>query len=216
MFQSIIPAVDWFFSHDGVDPADPPVVHRLAAWGMTEDGDVIGLISAFSKEPGSNLPRAARLNAVPPVPGWYKHASDLTQAELEAIVATKNWHERRTRARQRAGISEKIQTMNMNEEPTKEQLQTLLASQDDDDGHHVVWVDESGKVHISVIPENSSPIDFQLSTPTMRLRYETLCIGNGFVGPQAAEDDLWVSNLFQALVSNWQTAKDAGRCLTVV
>ncbi len=42
MYTAIIPATDWFFAHKRVNEQEPTVVWNLAAWGLKEDGDVIG------------------------------------------------------------------------------------------------------------------------------------------------------------------------------
>lgn len=72
---------DWFFRHDGTDGA--PVVYQIAAWGLTDEGEVIGLVSAFGIQQGEQR-RAPHLVAVPPVPGTYLHRDQLSQEEQEA------------------------------------------------------------------------------------------------------------------------------------
>jgi hypothetical protein len=64
--------------------------------------------------------------------------------------------------------------MNMNHNPTRAELKRLFAGADDDAGHHVLWVDRAGEVHISVVPDHLTPIGFASATPTMKMRHETL------------------------------------------
>ena len=45
--------------------------------------------------------------------------------------------------------------MNLNNKPTKHQLQALLLACDDTAGHHVLWVDHLGEVQITLLVEES-------------------------------------------------------------
>lgn len=78
-YTSISPATDWFFVHGDANPAKPPTVWRLAAWGIAEDGKVIGLIGAFGEELGRK--GVPHLISVPPVPGTYLHWTQLSETE---------------------------------------------------------------------------------------------------------------------------------------
>ncbi|MGP8473899.1 hypothetical protein [Burkholderia sp. PR2] len=79
MYKTIIPATDWFFVHEG---HQEPVVWPLAAWGLKETGETVGLIGAFGREQGRNN-ETPSLSAVAAVPGRYLHRTQLTQQELE-------------------------------------------------------------------------------------------------------------------------------------
>jgi hypothetical protein len=97
--------------------------------------------------------------------------------------------------------------MNLNLNPTPEQLRELLRQSDDTAGHHVLWVKKSGDVAISRIPREQSPATFQLGHPDIQLRYEPFLAGNEYVGPEAAADDEWVAELFDSLLREWRRAK---------
>ena len=99
--------------------------------------------------------------------------------------------------------------MNLDSSPTREDLKLLIQSQDDNAGHHVLWVDSAAEVHISTVPANLTPVGFQLSEPTMKLRLETFQCGNDYVGPNAAQDDELVDRLYNALIQNWPNAKNS-------
>ena len=99
--------------------------------------------------------------------------------------------------------------MNLENNPTVDDLRTLLSVQNDDAGHHIVWVDASGNVHVDTVPDDDSPVGFARSLPNVKLRLETLQAGNGYTGPEAAKDDDWVKRLFNGLVENWPSAKTA-------
>lgn len=93
--------------------------------------------------------------------------------------------------------------MNMNQSPTIEQLKQLFATADDDAGNHSLWIDVSGNVHLSVIPDELTPIGFELAMSSMQVRFETLGEGLGYVGEAAASDEQYMSDTFRRLVRAW-------------
>jgi hypothetical protein len=97
--------------------------------------------------------------------------------------------------------------MNMEQNPTVEELRDLIRVCDDLAGHHVLWVARNGDVQVSRVPRDMAPEGFQESLPEMRLRIETFEAGNEYVGPEAAADDEWVNQLFAALTRDWPRAK---------
>jgi hypothetical protein len=96
----------------------------------------------------------------------------------------------------------------LNLDPTREQLRQLIAQGRDRDGHHLLWVSDTGEVQLSLVPADLTPAGFQQAHPQMRLRYEMFERGNEYVGPSAAADDAWVYRLFESLVREWPRAKD--------
>jgi hypothetical protein len=97
--------------------------------------------------------------------------------------------------------------MNLDTNPTVEQLGELVRRCDDSSGHHVLWVKKTGDVEISRIPESETPAEFQQAHPDMQLRLETFQAGNEYVGPEAADDEEWISELFERLRKEWRQAK---------
>src|ERR1700677_3323874 len=97
--------------------------------------------------------------------------------------------------------------MNMNKNPTVEELRELIRAWDDLAGHHVLWVAKNGDVHVSEVPKDMTPVGFQEDQPDMQLRCETFEAGNEYVGPEAAEDGDWIKQLFDALTNEWPKAK---------
>ncbi len=98
--------------------------------------------------------------------------------------------------------------MNLNNNPIPDQLRELLARQDDNAGHHVLWVAPNGDVTVTILPRGLPAVDFHPVSGDVRLRYETFLAGNGYVGPEAAADDEWVSELFDRLVTEWRRVKE--------
>jgi hypothetical protein len=96
--------------------------------------------------------------------------------------------------------------MNLNASPTREQLRELLANSDDRAGHHVLWVDGRGEVHLAEMSAGLAESALERSHPDMRLRYETFQKGNEYVGPEAAGDESWTAHLFESLLREWARA----------
>ena len=96
--------------------------------------------------------------------------------------------------------------MNLNNNPTGGELRKLISTCDDSAGHHVLWVKKSGEVDLSRISQDQTPLGFQQAHPEMQMRFETFLAGNGYVGPEAAADADWVSELFDRLLQQWRQA----------
>lgn len=84
-YIQIIPAVDWHFVHSGVRAGDPPTVWHIAAWGLTPEGEAVGLVGAFGKDQGK-AGVAPKLVSVPPVAGAYLHRDQLNDIEREQLI----------------------------------------------------------------------------------------------------------------------------------
>jgi hypothetical protein len=97
--------------------------------------------------------------------------------------------------------------MNLDSNPTTEQLRELIGQCDDTAGDHVLWVEKTGDVVLSRIPGHQSPAGFHHDHPEMQMRYETFLAGNEYVGAEAAADEAWVSELFDSLLEEWRQAK---------
>jgi hypothetical protein len=97
--------------------------------------------------------------------------------------------------------------MNLNLNPTMDELRQLLRQGDDCAGHHILWVRRSGEVELSRVPKGPPPVGFDKDRPDMQMRCETFLAGNEYVGPEAADDEEWVHELFDSLLKEWAKAK---------
>jgi hypothetical protein len=97
--------------------------------------------------------------------------------------------------------------VNLEKNPTETELRALLNSCDDRAGHHVLWVGKDGEVHISRVPKDKAPSGFLEGRSDVQLRYETFLAGNGYVGPEAAQDAGWIKELFETLLTEWPKLK---------
>jgi len=103
--------------------------------------------------------------------------------------------------------------MNLNQNPTKEQLKALFSSCDDTIGHHVLWVARNGDVALTPLPSELNPVGFDQTNPDLLLRYETFV--RGYVGQQAAEDEKFVDRIFKSLKGEWETVTEKSSQLYV-
>lgn len=97
--------------------------------------------------------------------------------------------------------------MNLNQNPTKEQLKSIIAAAEDDEDHHVLWVDNRGDVRVTPLGDEITPAGWESKYQSTALRYETFQVGNGYVGTEAAEDDSHVDRLYRSLVAEWANWK---------
>lgn len=94
--------------------------------------------------------------------------------------------------------------MNMNKNPTIDQLRGLIAACDDARSHHVMWIAADGEVQIEPLPASLNPVGLEeVKGKAMKYRYETFVVGNGYVGTTAAADARHVKGLFEELKSAW-------------
>lgn len=102
--------------------------------------------------------------------------------------------------------------MNLDQNPTKEQLADLIRPFDDRAAHHVLWVDRAGEVRVTRVEKRWPPpepgpdvLDHAL------VRFETFQAGNGYVGPEASASDDWITDAFDWLTREWAAAKGSSR-----
>lgn len=93
--------------------------------------------------------------------------------------------------------------MNMGNSPTTSQLEALL-SQCTPSQMNGVWVDHQGNVHIEPI-EKAAGFFIDENEDEIKFIFETLAAD--YVGPAAAKDEKWVTQLFKKLEKEW--SKDA-------
>lgn len=97
--------------------------------------------------------------------------------------------------------------MNLNNDPTLEQLAELVRQCDDFAGHHILWVRKNGDVELTQVPLDQSALEFDGSHSDVQIRFEPFQAGNEYVGPDAADDAEWMSELFESLKTRWEQAK---------
>lgn len=95
--------------------------------------------------------------------------------------------------------------MNLNNQPTVDQLAQLLAARKDRNDSHILWVCKAGNVHVEALGPAGEEAQFEQQRPAMCARLRTYRRGLGYVGKKAAADLQFVSQVLQTLNQAWQT-----------
>jgi hypothetical protein len=95
--------------------------------------------------------------------------------------------------------------LNLKKGFSKRGLKLLLSSVDDIEGHHVMWVDYAGNVHLTLLPDDLTPAGWEEKTEgKVQFRYATFNRGNGYAGYDAAKNDKYVDELYKDLTNDWK------------
>lgn len=97
--------------------------------------------------------------------------------------------------------------MNINTQPTIDELARLFAMRKDTLDNHIVWIADSGEVHLDAMSPYTQESEFRDAHPHMRLALKMFRRGQGYVGKKAAADRTFMENTLQALKSEWQKAR---------
>jgi hypothetical protein len=97
--------------------------------------------------------------------------------------------------------------MNLNKQPTIDELSELFAARKDSLDNHILWVCEEGEVHIDPLASGVPEEEFVTRHPTMRTRLSMYRRGHGWVGKKAAADKQFMNNVLQTLHEAWRQAE---------
>ncbi|WP_297844893.1 hypothetical protein [Pseudomonas sp.] len=95
--------------------------------------------------------------------------------------------------------------MNLNNQPTIEELAQLFASKKDSLDSHILWVSDAGDVHIDRLATNAGEGEFEQCNPKMRARLKMYRRGQGYVGKKAAADENFIGQVLQTLTREWRS-----------
>ncbi|QJW97452.1 hypothetical protein [Frigoriglobus tundricola] len=104
--------------------------------------------------------------------------------------------------------------MNLDNNPTMEQLRDLFRACDDRYGRHIAWVDRNGEVRIEPVPGGDVP-GFVRGHTDLKMWLRVFEPGHDYVGPGAAEDTGWVEDVFRALTREWAKARNRTAIMAV-
>lgn len=94
--------------------------------------------------------------------------------------------------------------LNLAASPSLADFQRLVAAQDDERGHHILWVDREGWIHLDILPDKMAPVQYEEEIDCdMQFRYETFVEGCGNVGRTAAKDSRRMAQILESLKHNW-------------
>ena len=92
--------------------------------------------------------------------------------------------------------------MNLESNPTVEELASLYQGCDDIAHHHVVYVTNLGEVKVEILIDE--PWDVWEEKRNMRFRLEIRQSGNGYVGEVAAKDKGYIKSELSCLIKHWR------------
>jgi hypothetical protein len=83
-------------------------------------------------------------------------------------------------------------------------LANLLSDCDDNTTDHVLWVDHNGQVRLNALSRGETANSFAaLNERDIQFRLDTFQRGEGYVGPAASKDPIWINRLYVALDRLW-------------
>ena len=99
--------------------------------------------------------------------------------------------------------------MNLNNQPTIDQLARLFAARKDSLDSHILWVCEEGNVHMDGLGACTEEEQFENQHPHMRARLKMYRKGHGYVGKKAAADKQFLGQVLETLSSEWGAVQQA-------
>lgn len=94
--------------------------------------------------------------------------------------------------------------MNMKKNPNIKELKELYSKHNDKAYDHVLWVSYDGEVDISNFQDQQEWTNWKRNPlGIVRYYYERYHRGNGYVGPDAANDDEFMNEVFSNLKVDW-------------
>ena len=95
--------------------------------------------------------------------------------------------------------------MNLTNESSIDELKELFSACNDEVSSHILWVDRHGEVHLTSVPDHLTPAGWTAEQKeNIQFRFETLQPGYGYVGPEAAQDETWMTKLYTSLIRLWE------------
>lgn len=93
--------------------------------------------------------------------------------------------------------------MNLDYHPTLEELCQLIASVDDTQDSHILYVNKTGDVFL--VPLRADTFDGADYANEGKVQFvlDTFLISEGYTGWQATQDREWMEELFSALNEHW-------------
>ncbi|MBJ9973897.1 hypothetical protein IAE35_02380 [Pseudomonas sp. S75] len=99
--------------------------------------------------------------------------------------------------------------MNLNNNPTIDQLARLFAARKDSQDDHLLWVSQTGEVRLDRLPANTVEHESERHMPeSMCARFKVYRRGQGYVGKKAAADTGFVERVLMTLQQEWPAARE--------
>jgi len=84
-----------------------------------------------------------------------------------------------------------------------DQLHRLIASVDDKQDSHILYVNKTGDVFLAPFRADTAAGADYANEETLQFVLDTFILGKGFVGQQATQDQEWMDELFSELNEHW-------------
>ena len=97
--------------------------------------------------------------------------------------------------------------MNLNNQPTVNELARLFAAQKDTLNDHILWISEAGDVRIDPVAACKEETEFEKDRPQMRAHLKMYRRGQGYVGKKAAADKEFIGRVYQTLQQEWPAVR---------
>ncbi|MDX9667871.1 hypothetical protein QMK50_23235 [Pseudomonas sp. P5_152] len=94
--------------------------------------------------------------------------------------------------------------MNLNNQPTIDELARMFAAHKDSHDSHILWIAKSGQVHIDCLSPHAHEDEFAKNNHDLRARLKMYRRGQGYVGKKAAADKDYVGRVLATLTQEWQ------------
>jgi len=93
--------------------------------------------------------------------------------------------------------------MNLNNQPTIDQLARLFASRKDSHDDHILWISATGDVKLDGRSPHTDERAFSQAKPELFACVKMYRRGQGYVGKKAAADNDFMGRVLQTLKSEW-------------
>ena len=105
--------------------------------------------------------------------------------------------------------------MNLNNQPTIDELAEMFAAQKDTLDDHILWVGKSGEVQIDCLAPHTKEAEFDRNNRELAARLKMYRRGQGYVGKKAAADRGFIEQVFDTLNNAWVSFKDSSQVKVV-
>ncbi|MBP5078126.1 hypothetical protein HUS84_30010 [Pseudomonas chlororaphis] len=98
--------------------------------------------------------------------------------------------------------------MNLNNQPTIDELARMFAAQKDKHDSHILWIAKSGQVHIDCLSPHAHEEEFDKNNQDLLARLKMYRRGQGYVGKKAAADRDFIGRVLDTLKNEWQALQN--------
>ena len=105
--------------------------------------------------------------------------------------------------------------MNLNNQPTIDELARMFAAQKDSHDSHILWISKSGQVHMDCLSPHAHEAEFDQNNQNLLARLKMYRRGQGYVGKKAAADKDYMAKVLQTLTLTWERAQTGAELIKV-